>query len=103
MKVKEESEKTDLKLNIQKVKIMVSGPFTSWEIDGKTMETVTDFIFGAPKSLQMVTAAMKLKMLAPWKNSYDQPRQHIKNQRHYLANKDPSSQSYGFSSGHAWM
>ena len=103
MKVKEESEKTDLKLNIQKVKIMASGPFTSWEIDGKTMETVTDFILGAPKSLQMVTAAMKLKMLAPWKNSYDQPRQHIKNQRHYLANKDPSSQSYGFSSGHAWM
>ena len=103
MKVKEESEKTDLKLNIQKVKIMASGPFTSWEIDGKTMETVTDFILGAPKSLQMVTAAMKLKMLALWKNSYDQPRQHIKNQRYYLANKDPSSQSYGFSSGHAWM
>ena len=62
IKVKEEGEKVDLKLNIQKTKIMTSGPITSWEIDGETMETVADFIFGgAPKSLQMVTAAMKLK------------------------------------------
>ena len=61
MKVKEESEKVGLKLNIQKTKIMVSGPITSWQIDGETMETVTDFTFGVPKSLQMVTAAMKLK------------------------------------------
>ena len=61
MKVKEESEKVDLKLNIQKTKIMASGPITSWQIDGETMETVTDFILGAPKSLQMVTTAMKLK------------------------------------------
>ena len=61
MKVKEESEKAGLKLNIQKTKIMASGPITSWQIDGATMETVTDFIFLAPKSLQMVTAAMKLK------------------------------------------
>ena len=61
MKVKEESEKVDLKLNIQKTKIMASGPITSWQIDGETEETVTDFILGAPKSLQMVTAAMKLK------------------------------------------
>ena len=61
MKVKEESEKFGLKLNIQKMKIMVSGPITSWEIDGETVETVSDFIFWAPKSLQMVTAAMKLK------------------------------------------
>ena len=61
MKVKEESEKVGLKLNIQKTKIMESGPITSWQIDGETVETVTDFIFGAPKSLQMVTAAMKLK------------------------------------------
>jgi len=59
--------------------------------------------FGAPKSLQMVTVAMKLKTLAPWKKSYDQPRQHIKKQRHYFANKSPSSQSYGFSRGHVWM
>ena len=61
MKVKVESEKVGLRLNIQKTKIMASGPITSWEIDGETVETVTDFIFWAPKSLQMVTAAMKLK------------------------------------------
>ena len=61
MKVKEQSEKVGFKLNIQKTKIMASGPITSWQIDGKTMETVTDFILGDPKSLQMVTAAMKLK------------------------------------------
>ena len=61
MKVKEESEKVGLKLNIQKLKIMASGPITSWEIDGETVETVSDFILGAPKSLYMVTAAMKLK------------------------------------------
>ena len=61
MKVKEKSEKVGLKLNIQKTKIMASGPITSWQIDGETMETVRDFILGAPKSLQMVTAAMKLK------------------------------------------
>ena len=62
LKVKEESEKVGLKLNIQKTKIMVSGPITSWQIDGETVETVSDFLFlGAPKSLQMVTAAMKLK------------------------------------------
>ena len=61
MKVKEESEKVGLKLNIQKMKIMASGPITSWKIDGETVETVTDFIFGAPKSMQMVTTALKLK------------------------------------------
>ena len=61
MKVKEDSEKAGLKLNIQKTKIMVSGPITSWQIDGKTVDTVTDFMFCAPKSLQIVTAAMKLK------------------------------------------
>ena len=61
MKVKQESEKFGLKLNIQKTKIMASGPITSWQIDGEIVETLTDFILGAPKSLQMVTAAMKLK------------------------------------------
>ena len=61
MKVKEESEKVGLKLNIQNTKIMASGPITSWQIDGETMETVTDFFFWAPKSQQMVTASMKLK------------------------------------------
>ena len=65
MKVKEESGKAGLKLSIQKTKIMASGPITSWQIDGKTMETVTDFILGDPKSLQMVTAAMKLKDACP--------------------------------------
>ena len=66
MKVKLESEKVGLKLNIQKTKIMASGPITPWEIDGKTVETVSDFILGAPKSLQMVTAAMKLKDAYSW-------------------------------------
>ena len=61
MKVKEDSKKVDLKLNIQKMKIMASGPITSWQIYGKTVETVSDFMLGAPESLQMVTAAMKLK------------------------------------------
>ena len=65
MKVKEESEKVSLKLNIQKMKIMASSPITSWEIDGEIVETVSDFIFCAPKSLQMVTAAMKLKDAYP--------------------------------------
>ena len=92
MKVKEESEKVGLKLNIQKTKIMASGPITSWQID---RETVADYI--------MVTAAMILKTLTPWKDSYDQPRQRIKNQRCYFANKGLSSQGYGFSSSHVWM
>ena len=74
MKVKEESEKVGLKLNFQKTKIMASGPITSWEIDGETVETVSDFILGAPKSRQIVIAAMKLKTLTPWKESYGQPR-----------------------------
>ena len=102
MKVKEESEKVGLKLNIQKTKIIASGPITSWQIDRETAETVADFIFWAPKSLQMVTAAMKLKD-SPWEKSYDQPKQHIKKQRHYFVSKGPSSQGYGFSSSHVWM
>ena len=90
--MKEESEKVGLKLNIQKIKIMASGPITSWKRDG---ETVADFNFGGSK----IIAAMKLKD-TPWKESYDQHRQHIKKQRHYFANKGPSTQGYGFSSGH---
>ena len=74
MKVKEESEKVGLELNIQKTKIMASGSITSWQIDGETTETVSDFIFWAPESLQMVTAAMKLKDAYSLKKSYDQPR-----------------------------
>ena len=103
MKVKEESEKVGLKLNIQKMKIMASGPITSWKIDGETVETVTDFISGGSKSLQVVTAAMKLKDTYPWKKSYDQPRQHIRKQRVDFANKGLSSQSYGFSGNDVWM
>ena len=102
MKVKEESEKVGLKLNFQKNKILASSPITSWEIDGETVETVSELILGAPKSLQIVTAAMKLKD-SPWKKSYDQPRKHIKKQRYYFADKGPSSQSYGFSRSHVWM
>ena len=102
MKVKEESEKFGLKLNIQKTEIMASSPITSWQIDGEQWKQWENFSW-APKSLQMVTAAMNLKMLAPWKKSYDQSRQHIKKQRHYFANKCPSSQSYGFYSSHLWM
>ena len=77
-KVEEEREKVGLKLNIQKTKIMASGPITSWQIDQETVETVRDYFRGAPKSLQMVTAAMKLKDSCSWKKSYDQPRQLIK-------------------------
>ena len=91
MKVKEESEKVGLKLNIQKPKIMTSSPITSWQINGETVETVADFILCAPKSPQEVNASMKLKALTPWKKSYDQPRQYMKKQRHYFANKGPSS------------
>ena len=82
---------------------MASGPIASWEIDGETMETVSDFIFWAPKSLQMVTAAMKLKDACSLEESYDQLQQYIQKQRHYFVNKGPSSQGYGFSSGHVWM
>ena len=83
---------------------MASGPITSWQIDGETLETVRDFIiWGAPKSLQMVTSARKLKEAYSLEGKYGQPRQNIKKQRHYFANKCPSSHGYGFSSGHVWM
>ena len=82
---------------------MASDPMTSQQIDGETMETVTDFIFLGSKITAMVTAAMKLKMLAPWKKSYDKPRQCIKKKRHHFANKGLFSQSYDFSSSHIWM
>ena len=93
IKVKEESEKAGLKLNIQKMKIMASGPITSWQIDGNTMETVTDFIFLGSKITADGDCSHEIKTLAPWKRSYDQPRQHIKKQRHYFVDKGPSSQS----------
>ena len=87
MKVKEESEKVVLKLNIQKTKIMASGLITSWEIDGETVETVSDFIFGGSKITEDGDCSHEIKMFAPWKESYDQLRQHIKKQRHDFANK----------------
>ena len=100
MKVKEESEKVGLKLNIQKIKIMASGPITSWQIDGE----MTDYILGGSKITADGDCNHEIKKkLAPWKKSYHQPRQHIIKQKHYFANKGPSSQSYGFSSGHVWM
>ena len=104
MKVKEESEKVGLKLNIQKKKIMASGPITSWQIDGDTMETVTDFIFLSSKITADGDYSHKIKKtLAPWKKSYDKPRQCIKEQRHLFANKGPYNQNYNFSSSHVWM
>ena len=87
-----------------KTKIMVSGPITSWQIDGETMETVTDFIFLGSE----VTADgdcshhLQVKTLASWKKSYDQPRQLIKKQRHHFDDKGLSVQSYGFSGSHVW-
>ena len=96
MKVKEESEKVGLKLNIQKTKIMASGLITSWQIDGETMETVTDFIFLGSKITVDGDCSHEIKTLAPWKKSYAQTRQHITKQRHYFANKSPSSQSSCF-------
>ena len=85
------------------MKIMASDPITSCQIDGETMETVTDFIFFDSKITADGDCSHEIKHLYPWKKSYDQPRQLIKKQRHYFANKGPSSQSYGFSSSHVWM
>ena len=103
MKVKGESEKVGLKLNIQKTRIIASGPITSWEIDGETVETVSDFIFLGSKITADGAAAMKLKDAYSLEGSYDQPRYHIQMQRHYFANKGLSSQGYGFSCGHVCM
>ena len=103
MRVKEESEKDGLKLNIQKTKIMASSPITSWQIDGEMMETVLDFIFLGSKITADGDCSREIKMLAPWKKSYGKPRQHIKKQKHHFANNGPYSQSYGFSSSHVWM
>ena len=103
VKVKEESEKVGSKLNIQKTKIMASGPIASWQTDRETMETVRTLIFMDFKITADGDYSHEIKTLAPWKESYDQPRQHIKKQRYYFANKCPLTQSYGFSSSHVWM
>ena len=91
MKVKEESENVRLKLTIQKTNIMACGPITSWQIDGETTETVTDFIFLGSKITADGDCNHEIKTLARWKKSYDQPRQHIKKQRQYFASKGPPS------------
>ena len=96
MKVKEECENVGLKLNIQKTKITTSSPITSWQIVGETVETVTDFILGGSKITADGDCSHEIKRLTPWKKMYDRPRQHIKKQRHFFANKGPSSQGYGF-------
>ena len=110
MKMKEESEKVGLKLNNQKTKIIVSGPITSWQIDGGNNGNGGRLYFGGLQNYcRRWLQLWNWKMLAPWKKSYDQHRQYIKKQRHYFANKVkdsitlPSSQSYGFSSSHIWM
>ena len=95
--------KTGLKFSIQKSKIMTFSPITLWRIDGETVETVRDFILWGSKITADGDCSLEIKTLTPWKESYDQPRQHIKKQRHYFANKGPSSQGYGFSSGHVWI
>ena len=82
---------------------MASCPITSWEIDGETVETVSDFISGGSKITADGDCSHEIKTLTPWKKSYDQPRQHIEKQRHYFVNKGLSSQGYGFSNSHVWM
>ena len=103
MKVKEESEKVRLKLNIQKTKIMASGPITSWEIDGETVETVQDFILGVSKITADGDCSHEIKGCLLLGRKVMTNLDSIFKSRHYFANKCPSSQGYGFSSGHVWM
>ena len=111
MKVKEESEKVGLNLNIQKTKIIASDPITSWQTDGETVETVADFILGGSK----ITAdgdysheikrclLLGRKVMTKLRHNLRKDMTNLQKQRHYFANKDPSSQSYGFSSSHVWV
>ena len=104
MKVKEESEKVGLKVNIQKTKIKAFGPITSWEIDGETMKTVSDFIFLGSKITADGDCTHEIKRCLPLgMKVMTKPRRYIKKQRHYFANKGSCSQGYGFSCGHVWM
>ena len=99
-------EKAGLKLNTQKMKIMASGPITSWQINGETMKTVTDFIFLGSKITADGDCSHEIKrilILLLERKAMTKLDKHIKKQRHYFANKGPSSQSYGFSSNHVWM
>ena len=103
MKVKEESEKVDLKLNIQKTKVMASNPITSWEIDGETVETVLDFILGGSKITADGDCSHEIKRHLLLGRKVMTNLDSILKSRHYFANKGPSSQGYGFSSGHVWI
>ena len=104
MKVKEETEKVGLKLNIQKTKIMASVPITSWEIDGETVETVSDFIFGGSKITADGDCSHEIKRcLLLGRKVMTNLDNYIKKLRHYFVSKGPSSQGYGFFSGHVWM
>ena len=103
MKVKEESEKAGLKLNIQKTKIMAADPITSWQVDGETVETVSDFILLGSQITADGDAAMKLKDSLLGRKVMTNLDSKNKKQRHYFANKSPSSQGYGFSSSHVWV
>ena len=96
LRVKEESEKAGLKLNIQKTKIMASASIPSWQIDGETMETVIDFLFLGSKITADGDCSHEIKTLVPWKESYEKSRWHIKKQRHHFVDKGLHSQSYGF-------
>ena len=96
MKVKKETEKAGLKLNIQKSKTMASSPITLWQIDGETMETVRGFIFLGSKITADGDCSHEIKIVALWKKNYDETRQHIKKQRYYFANKGPSTQAMIF-------
>ena len=109
-RVKEESEKAGLKLNIQKTKITASSPITSWQVDGEKdgrwdlwSSWMADFIFLDSKITKDHDCSHEIKMFAPWKKSYDKPRQRIKKQRHHFADKSAYSQSYDFSSSHVWI
>ena len=104
--MKEESEKVGLKLSIQKTRIVAFSPITLWQIDRETVETVADYFGGGGSKITAdgdCSHEINEINSTPWKESYDQPRQHIKKQRHHFVNKGPSSQGYGFSSGHVWM
>ena len=104
MKVEEESEKAGLKLNVQKMKIMASGPIASWQIDGERVETVADFILGGSKITADGYCSHEIKRhLLLGRKAMTNLDSVIKRQRRYFSNKGPSSQSYGFSSSHLWM
>ena len=103
MKMKEESEKADLKLSIQKTKIMASSPITLWQIDGETVVTVTNFLFFGSKITVDSDCSREIKRCLLFGRKADKTRHYIKKQIHHFADKGPYSQSYGFSSSHVWM